>query len=74
MIRRSHDRVAADDVNSKSTNTPSNLSLEPIAITGICCRFPGGAHSPKAFWDLLTRGGEGIVAIPRAGMDDYPDL
>ena len=26
---------------------------EPIAITGIACRFPGGCRSPAQYWDLL---------------------
>ena len=27
--------------------------LEPIAIIGSGCRFPGGANTPSALWDLL---------------------
>lgn len=29
--------------------------MEPIAIIGIGCRFPG-ADSPQAFWQLLSNG------------------
>jgi hypothetical protein len=29
---------------------------EPIAIVGIGCRFPGGADSVAAFWELLDAG------------------
>jgi acyl transferase domain-containing protein len=36
-----------------------------IAIIGIGCRFPGGANSPATFWELLTRGGDGIIEVPR---------
>jgi acyl transferase domain-containing protein len=28
--------------------------LEPIAIIGLGCRFPGGANSPSKLWELLT--------------------
>ncbi|MFI9503680.1 type I polyketide synthase [Nocardia sp. NPDC052566] len=38
---------------------------EPIAIVGIGCRFPGGAHGPDAFWRLLAEG--------RDTMADWPD-
>ncbi len=37
---------------------------EPIAIVGIGCRFPGGAHSPQSMWDLLTSGGDAVSGFP----------
>src|SRR6187549_3928074 len=37
---------------------------EPIAITGIGCRFPGGASGPGAFWKLLCDGVDAITEIP----------
>src|SRR5262245_59065896 len=39
-------------------------ALEPIAIIGIGCRFPGRADSPEAFWDLLREGRDAITEIP----------
>jgi acyl transferase domain-containing protein/NADPH:quinone reductase-like Zn-dependent oxidoreductase/acyl carrier protein len=36
----------------------------PIAITGIGCRFPGGADSPDAFWRLLCDGVDAVTEIP----------
>lgn len=35
-----------------------------IAIIGIGCRFPGGASSPGAFWNLLKNGVDAIVDVP----------
>ena len=52
---------------------------EPIAIVGIGCRFPGGANSPKAFWNLLKKGKDAIVDVPedrwdiRKFYDENPD-
>ena len=44
-------------------------ALEPsgrdaVAIIGMGCRFPGGANSPKAFWQLLRDGQDAIQEIP----------
>ncbi|NEQ47701.1 MAG: SDR family NAD(P)-dependent oxidoreductase [Leptolyngbya sp. SIOISBB] len=37
---------------------------EPIAIVGMACRFPGGANSPEAYWELLRNGVDAITDIP----------
>src|SRR6185295_14281629 len=37
---------------------------EPIAIVGLGCRFPGGADSPEAFWQLLRDGVDAIQEVP----------
>jgi acyl transferase domain-containing protein/acyl carrier protein/ubiquinone/menaquinone biosynthesis C-methylase UbiE len=38
--------------------------MEPIAIIGIGCRFPGNANSPEEFWQLLCDGVDAIREIP----------
>ncbi|KAJ3781238.1 thiolase-like protein, partial [Lentinula aff. detonsa] len=44
-----------------------------IAIVGMACRFPGGAHSPEEFWQLLMSGKDTMQDIPssRFNIDDY---
>lgn len=37
---------------------------EPIAIVGIGCRFPGGANSPEALWELLAEGRDVVREVP----------
>lgn len=46
-----------------------------IAIVGIGCRFPGGIHDPREFWEFLLRKGDGIVEVPtdRWSLDRYYD-
>lgn len=38
--------------------------LEPVAIVGSGCRFPGGASSPSKLWDLLREPRDVLARIP----------
>ncbi|MCY1009272.1 beta-ketoacyl synthase N-terminal-like domain-containing protein [Nannocystis pusilla] len=42
--------------------------LEPVAVVGIGCRFPGAAD-PAAFWSLLRAGRHAIVDVPPSRWD-----
>ncbi|NEO76846.1 type I polyketide synthase [Moorena sp. SIO4G3] len=55
--------------------TFENKKIEPIAIIGMSCRFPGGVDSPEAFWQLLNDGVDAISEVPLArwNIDDYYD-
>ncbi|WP_161966666.1 type I polyketide synthase [Streptomyces hygroscopicus] len=37
---------------------------EPIAIVSMACRYPGGAVTPEALWELVVAGGEGLSDLP----------
>src|SRR5690606_35140633 len=45
------------------------LSLEPIAIVGMACRFPGEAEDLEGFWRMLSAGRDAIVEPPRDRWD-----
>jgi acyl transferase domain-containing protein/NADPH:quinone reductase-like Zn-dependent oxidoreductase/short-subunit dehydrogenase len=47
----------------------------PIAIIGMGCRFPGGAHDPENFWKILSDGVDTVSEIPpdRWDVDAYFD-
>ena len=43
--------------------------IEPIAVVGMGCRFPRGANSPEAFWDLLREGVDAVTEVPAHRWD-----
>jgi acyl transferase domain-containing protein len=45
------------------------MRSEPIAITGMACRFPGGADSPERFWQILRDGVDTVVEVPADRWD-----
>ncbi len=55
--------------------TDQEHNVEPIAIIGMSCRFPGGANTPEEFWELLQTGRDGIKEVPnnRWNSDLYYD-
>ncbi|KAJ7320841.1 thiolase-like protein, partial [Mycena albidolilacea] len=44
-----------------------------IAVIGMGCRFPGGAHDPDAFWEILKNGTctKEVVPGSRFNIEDY---
>lgn len=50
-------------------HTTRAMKLEPIAITGIGCRFPGGIDHPNSFWKLLQEGRDAITEVPASRWD-----
>src|SRR5215471_6570190 len=60
---------AADKIRELLAEVESLKKREPIAVIGLGCRFPGGANSPEAFWNLLEQGKDAIRDIPAERWD-----
>ncbi|NGO67240.1 acyltransferase domain-containing protein [Streptomyces sp. SB3404] len=45
---------------------------EPIAITGMACRLPGGVSTPEQLFDLVAAGRDAVAALP--GDRQWGDL
>lgn len=43
--------------------------IEPIAIIGMACRYPGEAKSVKNFWEMIIDGRNGHSEIPASRWD-----
>lgn len=59
MIGRLRDRSGVMDLRNS----------EPIAITGMACRLPGGVDDPDSFWELLRSGKDAVTEVPRERWD-----
>ncbi|MCH2200384.1 MAG: acyltransferase domain-containing protein [Fuerstiella sp.] len=46
----------------------SSRTLEPVAVVGIGCRFPGAGNADE-YWEMIKRAGTAISPLPQSRLD-----
>ena len=58
-------RVIADlQKTRQQLQEARSADLEPIAVVGMACRFPGGIRSPEDLWEVVLQGRDVLAEFP----------
>ncbi|WP_416977676.1 SDR family NAD(P)-dependent oxidoreductase [Streptomyces sp. T028] len=62
---------AADTARTADTDGAAGEDDGAVAVVGIGCRLPGGAHGPDAFWQQLLAGRDAVAQVPDGRWPDF---
>ena len=60
--------LLASELNAKLERLSQRV-VEPIAVIGMSCRFPGGADDPNSFWRLMIENRDAVSEVPPERWD-----
>jgi acyl transferase domain-containing protein/NAD(P)-dependent dehydrogenase (short-subunit alcohol dehydrogenase family)/acyl carrier protein len=63
--------LQAVESGAPAPKSSRRAASEPIAVVSMACRFPGGANTVEAFWDLLRDGVDAITEVPANRWDAW---
>jgi acyl transferase domain-containing protein/acyl carrier protein len=72
-IERQQRGISEPSPAESRLSTPLHGAHDDIAIIGMGLRLPGGANSPKEFWELLREGRDAVVEVPQGRWDGNED-
>ncbi|MFW5417122.1 SDR family NAD(P)-dependent oxidoreductase [Nocardiopsis sp. CNT-189] len=64
LLARALERGPEADRGAAEAPPAPGGPAEPVAITAMACRFPGGADGPEALWRLLEEGADTVSGFP----------
>ncbi len=62
---------AGDVTTDVTPAVPLPADGAPVAVVGVGCRFPGGADSPTAYWQVLTDGRDAVGTVPGGRWEGF---
>jgi hypothetical protein len=70
IVNLSPKRLAllASELNAKLEALNQKV-VEPLAVIGMGCRFPGGADDPNSFWRLMIDRRDAVSEVPPGRWD-----
>ncbi len=75
LADKTGERGKTGERENDAPQAPDRAQIEPIAIVGMSCRFPGGADTLERYWQLLRDGIDAVSEVPseRWNLDEYYD-